>query len=307
MSQQSEASKGNGGNGNTDSRHGTVSRHWTADLGANDAYIQEMYQRFLQDPALVGETWSQYFTQLGGGSAQPVATPRALPVASSTSEEEVSTYTNGHAPTGRAEGVYTGPADDVSVQERVYRMISAFRGRGHFRAKINPLTRGVLELPPVADIHIDFYHYTPAQLERSYNCSGFGLRHQMKLSELIAELETIYCGTIGFEFTHLLNQDERLWLQERIECRLGESGYRLNRDQKLHRLQKIIEAEAFESELHRKYVGNKRFSLQGVETVIPMLDTMLEEAAIEGVKKVVFGMPHRGRLNVLVNILGKTL
>ena len=206
----------------------------------------------------------------------------------------------------RDDGIYDAPAQDAAVQERVSRMISAYRGRGHFRAKINPLTQGVMPLPEVEDIHVEFYHFTPEQRERSYNCSGLGLRHAMKLSDLIDELERVYCGAIGFEFTHLLNQKERLWLQEKIEGRF-QNGYRLNREQKLHRLQKAIEAEAFESELHRKYVGHKRFSLQGVETVIPMLDMMLEEAAIEGVDKVILGMSHRGRLNVLANILGKTL
>ncbi|MCI5065887.1 2-oxoglutarate dehydrogenase E1 component [bacterium] len=242
-----------------------------------------MYRLYSQDPALVGETWAGYFERLasthGSSNLGCVA----------SSQECVAPMQRGGA-----------------AQERVYRMVSAFRGRGHFKAAINPLSQGINPLPRVDDIQVDFYRFSDAELNEVYNCSGLALQEEMRLEEIIARLHRVYCGSIGFEFTHLLDQDERLWLQERIETRF-EKGYQLNAEQKLHRLQKIIEAEAFESELHRKYVGQKRFSLQGVETVIPMLDTLLEESAIEGVKKVIFGMPHRGRLNVLVNILGKPL
>ncbi|MCB0331426.1 MAG: 2-oxoglutarate dehydrogenase E1 component, partial [Bdellovibrionales bacterium] len=313
---------------------------WYCDVGPNDAYIQEMYSLYRTDPSLVGPTWTQYFERLatvhsrtsgssnGGASVGTTSQVRAqscpasqAPSSSQTGasqlgEVQTSSLNGGTSPlqaqphairVGQNHGYYTAPATESGTQERVYRMISAFRGRGHFKANVNPLSRGVMELPHVDDINVDFYKFSDSQLDQFYYCAGLGLEEQMTLREIIDELHQVYCGSIGFEFTHLLDQNERLWLQERIENRFDEGGYRLTKEQRIHRLRKIIEAEAFESELHRKYVGHKRFSLQGVETVIPMLDTMLEEAAIEGVKKVIFGMPHRGRLNVLANILGKPL
>ena len=298
--------------------------HWTQDLGPNSAYIKEMYALYRQDPSLVGDTWSDYFAAnesmhssepAQGITHQQVAhsnhnntngSQQNSQQSTSTSNAAQRAHTTSSSSNGGLSGYYTEPAQEAAVQERVYRMISAFRGRGHFNAKINPLSKGVKPLPFVDDVQIDFYHYTEEQLSNSYNCSGLGQREYLPLSDIISQLQAAYCGPIGFEFTHLLNQRERLWLQERIECRF-QSGYRLSNKQKVHRLKKTIEAESFESELHKKFVGQKRFSLQGAETLIPMLDTLLEEAIEEGIKEVIFGMAHRGRLNVLVNILGKDL
>jgi 2-oxoglutarate decarboxylase len=236
---------------------------------------------------------------MSGLAHQPDSTP---PVQSPSLQEQPHTLRAGQA----GVGVYTAPSAASGTQERVYRMISAFRSRGHFKAAINPLTQGVMKRPTVADIDVDFYHFTEEQLEQEFFSAGLGMNEVMNLKDIINELHQSYCGSIGFEFIHLLDQNERLWLQERIETRF-KSGYQLSHQQRLHRMKKVIEAEAFESELHRKYVGHKRFSLQGVETVIPMLDHLLEQSAEEGIHRVIFGMPHRGRLNVLANILGKPL
>lgn len=274
---------------------------WFCDIGPNDGYVQEMFRLYQQDPSLVGDVWGNYFEKLARSHGQHPATTSA-PV---TTAPVTPTQGDG-VPFNQANGYYTAPSGSSAAQERVYRMISAFRGRGHFKAKINPLTQGVMQLPEVEDIEVEFYQFSDQQLSEQFYCSGLALREHMTLQEIIDKLYESYCGSIGFEFTHLLDQDERLWLQERIENRF-ESGYRLTEEQRVQRLKKVIEAEAFESELHKKYVGHKRFSLQGTETLIPMLDNLLEEAAAEGVQKVVIGMPHRGRLNVLVNIVGKPL
>ncbi|NBW40444.1 2-oxoglutarate dehydrogenase E1 component [bacterium] len=280
---------------------------WFCDIGPNDAYVQEMFRLYQQDPALVGEVWTHYFEDLARTHAVQGDEQQNQNSHSHTSSNEGSSASASEpAPFNQVNGYYTAPSGSPAAQERVYRMISAFRGRGHFKAKINPLTQGVLHLPEVEDVNVDFYQFSPEQLSERFFCSGLALREQMTLQEIIDKLDESYCGSIGFEFTHLLDQDERLWLQERIENRF-ERGYRLTRAQRVQRLKKVIEAEAFESELHKKYVGHKRFSLQGTETLIPMLDNLLEEAASGGVQKIVIGMPHRGRLNVLVNIVGKPL
>jgi len=274
-------------------------------FGANSAYAEDMYQLFQIDPSLVEESWRLLFEGLGGQEA-----PNTFDHSRSASTNGVSHKAQQPevlAPSGSEQtGYYIGPAEDGAVQERIYRMISAFRGRGHFGAKVNPLTRGIVPLPVVEDAQVEFYQFSEEQLEKVYHCAGLAKQERMRLSEIIEELQKIYCSNVGFEFTHLVAQEERLWLQKKIEGRF-QNGYRLTLDQKLRRLQKIIDAEAFESELHRKYVGHKRFSLQGAETLIPMLDTLLEEAGREGIAEVVLGMPHRGRLNVLVNTLGKPL
>ncbi|MCB0353233.1 MAG: 2-oxoglutarate dehydrogenase E1 component [Bdellovibrionales bacterium] len=272
-------------------------------FGPNSAYILELFEQYQRDPSLVGGTWSAFFTEFLGRieGLAPVESR-----SNTQSPNSLQSHTNGHSAPIATDGYYKTPAQGDAVQERIYRMISAFRGRGHLKAAVNPLTQGIIPLPQVEDIQVEFYHFSEDQLDKEFNCSGLGKRQTMKLRDIIQELHRVYCGSIGFEFTHLLNQEERLWLQSKIEGRF-QNGYRLSREQKLHRLQKIIEAEAFESELHRKYVGHKRFSLQGVESLIPMLDNLLEVAGESGVEEVVFGMPHRGRLNVLSNTLAKPL
>ncbi len=269
-------------------------------FGPNSGYIEELYAQYQQNPGLVGDTWAEFFSRLpetGGhtnGNGHH-AEPAQLPISQSSS-----------ADTGYSNGYYNNTTHDSAIQERIYRMISAFRSRGHLRAQINPLTQGVKPLPETEDTNIDFYRFTDDQLALEYNCSGLAQRDSMALGEIIDHLHRSYCGSIGFEFVHLLNQEERLWLQEKIERRF-EHGYRLSNEKKVERLKEIINAESFEAELHKKYVGHKRFSLQGAETLIPMIDMLIEDAAESSIQKIVFGMPHRGRLNVLANTLNKPL
>ncbi len=277
---------------------GSITELFQSQFGTNSAYIEELFHLYQQDRALVGETWASYFDSVS--LTLPTATTEHFMLPSDR-ESTPAALTN-----GATNGYYHGPTEDAAVQERVYRMISAFRGRGHLKADINPLTLGVHPLPQVEDVEVDFYHFTDSQMKKVFNCSGLGGRESMPLGELIEELQRVYCGSIGFEFTHLLTQAERLWLQEKIEQRFIH-GYQHTNEQRTHRLKKIIDAEAFESELHRKYIGHKRFSLEGLETVIPMMDTILEYGANDGVKEAILGMAHRGRLNVLVNTLGKPL
>ncbi|RMG40141.1 MAG: 2-oxoglutarate dehydrogenase E1 component [Candidatus Dadabacteria bacterium] len=255
-------------------------------FGPNSGLIEELYKLYQTDPRLVGSSWADFF------------------------EREFKDYadTNGHAaaPLALPERIEVRDSDYAGLQERVYRMISAYRGRGHFHADINPLSKGVVKLPHVQDLDIEFYGFTDQELDLEVTCAGFQGRETMVLRDLISELKKIYCSSIGFEFTHLVSQEERSWIQDKIEKRF-QNGYRLTHDQRLRRLQKIIDAEAFEAELHKKYIGHKRFSLQGAETVIPMLDTLLEEGGRNSVREAMIGMSHRGRLNVLVNTIGKPL
>jgi 2-oxoglutarate dehydrogenase E1 component len=271
-----------------------------SDFGPNSGYVQELYELYSSDPTLVSSNWAKYFEDLENGSVGGTA-----PTNGGTSNGGA---VNGGAPIAAvipAElSSLPAPSADTRLQEKVFNLISAYRNNGHLKAKINPLTKGINPLPQSADIGLDYYGFSEADLEKTVSCLGFKNHSQLKLKDLIEELKSVYCESIGFEYTHLLSEEERAWLQSRIENRQQE-GYGFSKDQKLSALQSLVEAETFEAELHKKYVGSKRFSLEGGETLMPMMNIALDEAAKRGVSEAIVGMAHRGRVNMLVHIAGK--
>jgi 2-oxoglutarate dehydrogenase E1 component len=285
-------------------------------FGSNSGYIEDMYELFLKDPKLVGPSWSDYFSRLATQTKQSSAInleeiPDVVVSSGSNGTSNIKEITkiayNPSLATGSKTN-YQSPSSDLDgLQERIYRMVSAFRNRGHLRATINPLTKGVNKLPVSEDVNPEYYNFTDEQLNSIRPCAGFKGNEQMRLADLVVEIEKAYCGYIGFEIGHLHVQEERLWLQQKIEKRLEQGVYKLTNEQKINHLKKIVNAEAFEAELHKKYIGQKRFSLQGGETVIPLINTILDEAAQSDIKEAVLGMAHRGRLNILRNVLGKSL
>lgn len=265
-----------------------------SEFGSNSGYIKDLYELYLKDSKSVPSDWAEYFSRFsnGGGTQASVTNGQS--------------YTNGSA-NYQSAGQQESQAVDAVLQEKIYRMVSAFRNRGHLKANINPLSQGVAKIPSSDDINIDYYGFAESDLGKTFPCAGFKGAEQLPLSELIRDIEDAYCSYIGFEIGHLFSQEERLWLQLKIEQRLEHGHYKLSTEQKLEHLKKIVEAEAFEAELHKKFIGQKRFSLQGGETLIPLIYTVLEEAGTKGIKEAVLGMAHRGRLNVLRNVLGKPL
>lgn len=183
----------------------------------------------------------------------------------------------------------------------VMQLINMYRTRGHVLADLNPLKHGPGHHP---ELDISYYGLTVWDLDRTFYCGGLGGKDVATLREIVKLLRDTYCGFIGAEFMHLLDLEERKWLAQRMESNGNFAN--LSRDQKKQILHKLNQASAFEEFLHKKYVGNKRFSLEGAETAIPMIDHMLEAGADLGLKEVVLGMAHRGRLNVLVNTMGKS-
>ncbi len=292
-------------------------------FGSNSGYIEDLYRLYLQSPNLVGDTWRNFFDSLSENvtlhASENKESVKEIPL-----NVTATARTNGNTIKGEAsrpvdsypldfiteKGVLTSylkPAiNNEATQERIYRLVSAFRGRGHLKAKINPLHQGLRVPTRTEDIDIGYYNFTPDQLNEVYGCAGFAGRERMPLGELIDSLEQVYAGTIGFEITHILSQEERLWLQYKIETRF-EKGYGISSEEKTWLLRKLVQAEGFEEELHKKYIGHKRFSLQGAETVIPMLAALIEKAADLNIGDIVFGMAHRGRLNVLRHTLEKPL
>lgn len=192
--------------------------------------------------------------------------------------------------------------EDISKQARILELIHAYRVRGHIMADTDPLEYKQRSHP---DLDVATHGLTLWDLDREFATGSFGAatdRRFMKLREILGILRDSYCRTTGIEYMHIQDPEQRKWLQERIE----RPHTKPPREEQLRILAKLNEAEAFETFLQTKYVGQKRFSLEGGETTIPLLDELCEEAAGAGLDEVVIGMAHRGRLNVLANIVGKS-
>ncbi|MFI7128304.1 multifunctional oxoglutarate decarboxylase/oxoglutarate dehydrogenase thiamine pyrophosphate-binding subunit/dihydrolipoyllysine-residue succinyltransferase subunit [Nonomuraea sp. NPDC050153] len=189
--------------------------------------------------------------------------------------------------------------DDVSKSARVIELIHAYRVRGHLMAETDPLEYKQRKHP---DLDIQSHGLTLWDLEREFATGGFGGRPLMKLREILGVLRDSYCRTVGIEYMHIQNPEERAWIQARVE----KPHKSPERAEQLNILSRLNTAEAFETFLQTKFVGQKRFSLEGGESLIPLLDSVLSDAADEDLDEVVIGMAHRGRLNVLANIVGKS-
>ncbi|RPI25275.1 MAG: multifunctional oxoglutarate decarboxylase/oxoglutarate dehydrogenase thiamine pyrophosphate-binding subunit/dihydrolipoyllysine-residue succinyltransferase subunit, partial [Actinobacteria bacterium] len=194
-----------------------------------------------------------------------------------------------------------GSREWAEKQAMVVRLINNYRVRGHLIADLDPLR----QRPPAIHPELDplTYGLTIWDLDREFATGGIAGRTRMKLGDLLGLIRDAYCRTIGIEYMHIQEPDQKLWIQEHVEAGYGTPSL----DEKRRILQKLNEAESFERFLHTKFLGAKRFSLEGSESVIPLLDALLTEAADNGMQQVVIGMAHRGRLNVLANVLGKDM
>ncbi|MEV7965022.1 multifunctional oxoglutarate decarboxylase/oxoglutarate dehydrogenase thiamine pyrophosphate-binding subunit/dihydrolipoyllysine-residue succinyltransferase subunit [Sphaerisporangium sp. NPDC088356] len=189
--------------------------------------------------------------------------------------------------------------DDVAKSARVIELVHAYRVRGHLMADTDPLEYNQRKHP---DLDIKSHGLTLWDLEREFATGGFGGKPLMKLRDILGVLRDSYCRTVGIEYMHIQNPEERAWIQSRVE----KPHARPSREEQLHILRRLNTSEAFETFLQTKYVGQKRFSLEGGESLIPLLDSVISAAADEQLDEVVIGMAHRGRLNVLANIVGKS-
>ena len=198
-----------------------------------------------------------------------------------------------------ASDVATSHDSDLDKAVRVQQLIHAFRVRGHLMADLDPLTDTPRMHP---DLELENHGLTLWDLDREFPTGGFGGKPFMRLRDILGVLRDAYARRIAVEYMHIADQDQRSWLQERLE----KPHEKLQRDEQLHILDCLNHAEAFETFLHTKYVGQKRFSLEGGESMIALVDAMLQRAADDNVAEVCIGMPHRGRLNVLANIAGKS-
>jgi 2-oxoglutarate dehydrogenase E1 component len=204
-----------------------------------------------------------------------------------------------YAPIHWAADINVDLAERVDKTARVQELINSYRVRGHLMADIDPLEYVQRTHP---DLEIEQHGLTFWDLDREFVTGGFGGRRQMKLREILGVLRDSYCRTIGIEYMHIQDPEQRAWFQEHVEVKYQKPSH----DEQLRILSKLNEGEAFETFLQTKYVGQKRFSLEGGESLIPLLDEILQGAAEAGLDGAAIGMAHRGRLNVLTNIAGKT-
>lgn len=206
-----------------------------------------------------------------------------------------------------SDDTYTGQFESrgASLEETkratdVMRLINMYRTRGHILADVDPLSDEPGHNP---ELDLEYYDLSLSDMDREFYCGGLGGQKKAPLKEIVSLLRDTYCGKIGAEFMHLLDLDERQWLRDRMESTTNTSE--LNIDEKKEVLHNLNQAKAFEQFLHKKYIGHKRFSLEGADTLIPMMRHMLDQAGKDEVEKMFIGMAHRGRLNILVNIMGK--
>jgi 2-oxoglutarate decarboxylase len=204
-----------------------------------------------------------------------------------------------YEPVRWVQDIPSGHEDDISKAARVHELIHAYRVRGHLMADTDPLEYRQRKHP---DLDINQHGLTLWDLEREFATGGFGGKPRMQLREILGVLRDSYCRTVGIEYMHIQNPEERAWIQDRVELPHG----RADHDEQLRILSRLNVAEAFEMFLQTKFVGQRRFSLEGAEALIPLLDAVLTEAAGHDLHEAVIGMAHRGRLNVLANIVGKS-
>lgn len=244
---------------------------------AHPAYIDGMYKQYQQDPESVPTGWKEFFQGFDFA------------------------VKSGAAEGGSVEGNMSN--EQLQKEFAVLGLIHGYRQRGHLLSTTNPVRKRRFRFP---NVDLQNYGLTEEDMPRQFAAGSEIGMPNATLEEIRNRLIEIYCGNIGFEFAHIENRDKRMWLRERIESHQPKNAYNLNIDQKRRILEKLNGAVGFENFLAKKYVAQKRFGLEGGESTIPGLDAIICTGAELGVKEVVIGMAHRGRLNVLANIMGKT-
>lgn len=253
--------------------------------GQNLAFVEDLYYRFLEDPTSVDPEWREVFEPMRN---EAPAARRFEPPQPRSIFDPAPNSTNGAAL----------DHGDLQLQDRIDRLANRFRGRGHMAAKLDPLDRprpGTDELDPAT------HGLSEADMDRP--CYSEQVGTKMAVGQVIRRMRNTYCRYIGVEYLHVDDVEARDWLQQRMES--TENRRVLTRHERLRILTKLIEAETFEQFVRRKYLGAKSFSLEGGESLIPLLDLAIEQAANQGIREVVIGMAHRGRLSVLSNICHK--
>ena len=252
--------------------------------GGNSEYLEILYEDYLENPNSLPSEWKKYFDSIQNGQVD---------VSHKSIEEQ---FRNKKFPTEtKVEISENSKASDVQ------NLINAYRRRGHQVANIDPL--GLRLKKEVPDLKLGFHNLSENDLESSFSISNFQNSKELSLKDIISSLKKTYTASLGYEFMHIMDSRIRRWFLDKIEGK--PTPYSFNSDEQEHILKRLVDSEGLEKFLASKYPGAKRFGLEGGESLVPLLDTLIEDFGSRGVKELVLGMSHRGRLNVLINVMGK--
>jgi 2-oxoglutarate dehydrogenase E1 component len=265
-------------------------------FGGNAPFVEELYEAYLDNPQSVPEEWREYFDKMqvlpGAAAGRDVA---HAPIVESFAQRA-------KQGTLRAAGATSAELAVERKQVYVQMLINAYRFLGNRWAELDPLKR--LPRPPIAELEPTYYDLSEADLETVFNTGTLVGPERATLRAILQHLREAYCGTIGAEYMYISDPAQKRWIQQRLESVRGRP--QLAPEVRRRLLERVTAAETLEKYLHTRYVGQKRFSLEGGETIIAMMDELVQRAGAHGVEELVIGMAHRGRLNVLVNTLGKS-
>ena len=265
--------------------------------GANAAYVEALYEAYLDDPQSVSESWRQTFDALPKVEGVELESNHSL-------IKEQFKKLAALGPMARVSGAAptAGSNQSDEKQVRVLQLINAYRFRGHQHANLDPL--GLWHQERVRDLELSHHNLSDTDFDTVFNVGSYAIgKETMPLGELFKSLNRTYCSSVGAEYMHITDTEQKRWLQQRIES--VEARPQIDRDEKISILKGLVAADGMEKYLGAKFPGAKRFSLEGGDALIPMLKGLITAAGSQGTKEVVVGMAHRGRLNVLVNVLGK--
>jgi len=267
--------------------------------GGNATYVEDLYESYLTDPNGVPEQWRDYFDKLPRVESE-ITLIQDVP--HSTIRDRFAQISKMRVRTEATVQHDSQATDHERKQVRVVQLISAYRQRGHQKASLDPL--GLAERERVPDLELAFHQLSVADMETPFQVGSLHIgKADATLGEIVDALERTYCHTVGAEFMHIVDTEERHWIMTRMESVRSAPDY--GTDVRMTLLRRLIKAEGLEKSLGSKYPGTKRFGLEGAESLIPMLSELVQRVGAYGAKEIVIGMAHRGRLNVLVNIFGK--
>ena len=275
--------------------HNGVMKAWLESshlAGANATYVEDLYELYLSDPDLVSEEWKRVFDELPKNSEEVAEQPHS----------RVRDYFRRLAQETKHYSVQVSDPDVDAKQVKVLQLINAYRFRGHQAANLDPL--GLWKRATVDELDPSFHTLTEEDLNETFNVGSYAIGQEtMVLNDLHKSLKQTYCGSIGAEYMHMTNTEQKRWIQQRLESVSGQPSF--NKEEKQAFLEELTAAEGLERYLGAKFPGAKRFSLEGGDALIPMTKEIIRHAGGQGMREVVIGMAHRGRLNMLVNVLGK--
>lgn len=264
--------------------------------GGNQTYLDEMYEAYLDDPNSVPEQWRSVFDKLPNISADVTTDTPHKPI---RDQYLLMGKTAKVAADTLAPSIVT---EHERKQVRVHQLATAFRFRGHQKADLDPLK--LEERTQVPDLDLKYHGLTEADMDTVFQCSNLYVgKKEAPLKDIVKVLNETYCSSVGAEFTHIINTAERRWIEQRMESVRSKPDY--SHEARKHILERLAAAEGMEKYLGSKYPGTKRFGLEGGEALIPLMDELIQRSGSYGAKEIVIGMAHRGRLNMLINILGK--